>query len=196
MTIMPPLPTSSIYQMNCRRGWRCPRYVRAVRRRGRWVLSPLHRGIVLFGAPRSRPAFQTQQLRSADSHSHRPVNSGFSSNGARRGLMRAASLGRAMVSLARAAPAHLARARSGATATTSSLTRASSHDGARPHAAWSLHRARARPSSPPVVARSSTTDSTSAIKGDRVISFCVRPQVSGGLDLHGKPPRPDLCFSE
>ena len=40
-----------------RRGWRCPRYVRAVRRRGRWVLSPLHRGIVLFGAPRSRPAF-------------------------------------------------------------------------------------------------------------------------------------------
>ena len=97
-------------------------------------------------------------------------------------MQRGASLGRAMVSLAtRGAPAHLARARSGATATTSSLTRASSHNGARHHAAWSLqpshptprppHRAtRGRPSSPPVVARSSTTDSTStsAIKGDRV----------------------------
>ena len=97
-------------------------------------------------------------------------------------MMRAASLGRAMVSLARAAPAHLARARSGATATTSSLTRAASHHGARHQSGWSLqrdddptprppHRATmGRRSSPPVVARSSTTDSTStsAIIGDPV----------------------------
>ena len=41
-----------------------------------------------------------------------------------------------------------------------------------------------------------TPSESVAIKGDRVISFCVRPQVSGGLDLQGKPPRPDLCFSE
>ena len=96
--------------------------------------------------------------------------------------MRAASLGRAMVSLARAAPAHLARARSGATATTSSLTRAASHHGARHQSGWSPqrdddptprppHRATmGRRSSPPVVARSSTTDSTStsAIIGDPV----------------------------
>lgn len=97
-------------------------------------------------------------------------------------MMRAASLGRAMVSLARAAPAHLARARSGASATTSSLTRAASHHGARHQSGWSLqrdddptprppHRATmGRRSSPPVVARSSTTDSTStsAIIGDPV----------------------------
>ena len=166
-----------------RRDRRAEGLVRAVRRRLGSALASLHRARRSAKRRRSpgarfsnlRPDLHPRQL-AAD------LVTRDNKGPARGSMQRGASLGRAMVSLAtRGAPAHLARARSGATATTSSLTRASSHNGARHHAAWSLqpshptprppHRAtRGRPSSPPVVARSSTTDSTStsAIKGDRV----------------------------
>ena len=47
-----------------------------------------------------------------------------------------------------------------------------------------------------LIAAAGPTSNKREVRHGRVISFCVRPQVSGGLDLHGKPPRPDLCFSE